>query len=330
MSTQIFLKRLLSLLAVYSLFSFVTLSSVQAGCGCVKPPPAPPAPPIAVIPNVAFPGMTLSVFSDSFKPGQKWQVVFRNGSQQVTIANVKVLRKWSFWDLDANGKRKLKTPRLHLALPPGLPTGPTSIELSRKTETLTLPASAFTVIGSPVVVSQQNTEFITHSYTTAVDGEGTLYLSLDGLANVCDPMKFHTLLMNNPLRYSYGDVVIINSQGFLIESLGPLTSNHFSTDHKNAPESDRMTYWRHSFSQYCADHRPGGAKEIDPRDPDWHKDGTPHVDYATLIFAIAGHYDDNSRPQAGPSVFDLKLETEVNDDMGGWQDVQEPEDLDHH
>jgi hypothetical protein len=311
----------LLLFLAYLSLGLVGPSPALAGCGCDKPPP----PPAAVIPQVAFGGMPISIFHTSFKLGQKWQVVFRNGSQDSLPQKIKVLRKRDISDPTG----QTKTLRLTLALPLTLPKGPTSIIVSRRAESFTIPAETFTVIGTPIVASEQNIEFIVHNYTTGVGSDGVFYLSLGGLQNVCQPMKFHALTMSVPLRYSYGDVVVINSQGFLIESLGPATSNHFFTDPKHAPQSDRMTYWRHSFMQYCIDHRPGGPKALDRRDPNWHKDGTPHVDYTTLIFAFAGHYDNQSVPAAGQITTDVKIETELDDQQEGWESEKEEEDVHH-
>jgi hypothetical protein len=91
-----------------------------------------------------------------------------------------------------------------------------------------------------------------------------------------------------------------------------------------------MEYWRHSFAQYCVDHRPGGVKAVDPHDQNWHQDGTPHVDYSTLIFAVTGHYDDGSTPLSGAQIFDLEVESKPDDLQEGWETEKEEEGIDHH
>ncbi|MBI3756978.1 MAG: efflux RND transporter periplasmic adaptor subunit [Deltaproteobacteria bacterium] len=320
MRVLIFLKHSL-LVTVLSLFLFAP-ASVQAGCGCDKPPP----PPAAVIPHVAFRGMALSIFHDSFKPGQVWQVTFRSNGRNSLLQRIKVEQKRDLGDSTG----KTLTSRLTVTLPYGLPIGPASITVSRDVESFTIPASAFTVIGDPVVVSVSKENFRVRDYTTAVGADNTLYLSLTGLDNVCLPMNFRTSMKNNPLRFTYGDIIILNSQGFLIESLDPASQNHFFIEPKNGnKDSDRVFYWRHSFVQYCQDHRHGGPKEVDPRDPNWHLDGTRHVDYASLIFAIIGHYDNQSIPQPGQSVFDLRMETEPkssrNANHEGWETERDEE-----
>jgi hypothetical protein len=81
-------------------------------------------------------------------------------------------------------------------------------------------------------------------------------------------------------------------------------------------DSDTLHYFRHSFEKYCAAHLAGGEDEVDPQDPHWHLDGTPHVDYSTLIFAVAGHFDDGSFPTPGSASFKIELETEIVEDEG--------------
>ncbi len=279
-----------------------TPALVQAGCGCDKPPP----PPAAVIPNVAFRGMTLSIFHDSFKPGQAWNVTFHSKDRDSFPQRLRVEQKRDLGDSTG----KTLTARLTVSLPYELSVGPTSITVSRDAETFTTPENAFTVIGDPVVVAPFEEKFLVRNYRTPVSDDGVLYVSLAGLDTVCRPMKFHTFMKNSPLRFTYDDIVVLNSQGFLIESLEDTSKNHVQfTSYKGKPESDHFHYWRHSFVQYCKDHQPGGPKEIDPFDHNWHKDGTRHVDYGALIFVIAAHYDDQSFPPPGKAVFDLRVET---------------------
>ena len=293
----------------------------EAGCGCNKPPPAP----AAVIPNVAFAGMRITLFHDSFQEGQRWKVVFYNGAKKKILPRVPVVLKRDLSDPSG----LTVTPQLVLSLP-DIPQGPTSIVASRKKDVLSVPETSFTVIGKPVMVSEQNISYTVNNYSTAVGADRTLYFSVGGLAAVCKPMKFQALIDGYPLRFTYGDVVVSNSQGFLIEPLTLRAANHFFPKPKNDPEeSDRMDYWRHSFAQYCADHLPGGPKVVDPQDPNWHLDGTPHVDYSTLIFAIAGHFDDNSLSTPGGISFKLEVESEISEVKEPWEREKEEEDVTH-
>lgn len=323
------LRYLLLFIVVFSTLLLDAGSPASAGCGCDKPPPAP-AP---VIPHVAFGRMKITLFHETFQEGQQWSVVFRNGTAQSPPRYGKVVLRRDISDITG----QTITPRLIVSIPPNAPPGPTSITVSKGSESFTIPASDFTVIGAPVTVSEKRIEFTKAQYTTAVGADGTLYFSLDGLAKVCQPMKFKALMEGNPLRFTNnGQIAIINGQGFLVESLAcspggctPLSHYFPESNIGDQDKSDRMEYWRHSFEQYCLEHKPGGAKTLDPKDRNWHKDGTPHVDYSTLIFAVTGHYDSGLSPDTGKIIFDLNVESKPDDLQGGWEDEKEEESVNH-
>lgn len=287
----------------------------NAGCGCDKPPPMP----AAVIPRVAFPDMPVTFFDPSFVVGQQWNVTFNSGQVSATLsATVEMKRDIT----DATGTKQ--TPQLVVAVP-SLPPGPCSIHLSAGTSSITIPADSFVVIGRPVQVSQQNAEIEQEGYTTAVGLDGTLYLAVGGLNQVCDAMSFQAELDGYPLRFSDGDVLIFNSQGYFIDSLTPLSHNHFSINLGDASTSNALSYYRHSFAKYCADHLPGGPKQVDPKDQNWHLDGTPHVDYSIVIFAINGHFDNGSAQQPGAVSAQMSLETSLGDGTEVWESEQPEE-----
>lgn len=327
MHVHVFLPRKLcyAVLVVLSCLLFTAPSS-QAGCGCDKPPPEP-AP---VIPHAAFGSMKISLFHAAFTKGQVWTVTFHNGAGASASRKATVVLRRDIGDITG----QTITPRLVLSVPANLPVGPTSITVSRGTTSFTIPDTAFTVIGKPVMVAEKTLEFTKANYKTAVGADGVLYFSIGGLAKVCQPMKFKALMEGNPLRFGdQGRIDIINTQGFLIESLscsvaGCTPASHYFPDMNTGDDekSDKIEYWRHSFTQYCADHRSGRAKALDPQDRNWHKDGTPHVDYSALIFAVTGHYDDGSAPGSGAQVFDLNLESDPDDRQDGWETEQEEED----
>jgi hypothetical protein len=308
-----------SSLTLASMLLLLVPSPSQAGCGCDKPPPAP----AAVIPDVAFGGMKISLFRKSFVKGQQWTVGFLQGAWKSLprVAEVVLRRNLS----DTTGRTI--TPRLIVTVPHDLPLGPTTIIVSRGATSFTIPATTFTVIGKPVKVQESLTQSTTVKYKTAVGADGVMYFGLVGLGQVCQPMKFKALLEGNPLRFrENGSIIIMNAQGFLIESLictpagcTPVTHYHPDSNSGEVTRSDRIEYWRHSFVQYCSDHLPGGAKDLDPRDRNWHKDGTPHVDYSTLIFAVTGHYDNGSTPTGGMKTFNLTVESDQDDMQGGWE-----------
>lgn len=287
----------------------------NAGCGCDKPPPLP----AAVIPAVASSGMPVTFFDPSFVANQTWSITFNSGNASATVSGTVVLKR----DItDSTGTKR--TPQLVVDVPQ-MPPGPCSISLSAGTSNITIPASSFVVIGQPVMVSQQNAEIEQDGYTTAVGLDGTLYVAVGGLNRVCAAMSFDAWLDGYPLRFSDGDVLILNSQGYFIDALTPLSHNHFSIEVANDSSSNELLYYRHSFAQYCADHLPGGPKQVDPTDPNWHLDGTPHVDYSIVIFAINGYFDDGTIQQPGAVSANLNLETSLGDGTEDWESEQPEE-----
>jgi len=224
-----------------------------AGCGCDKPPPTP----AAVIPRVAFPGMPVTFFDPSFVAGQQWNITFNSGQVSATVSAPVEMRR------DITGTIGAKqTPQLRVTVP-SLPPGPSSIHLSEGTSNITIPADSFVVIGQPVEVGQENADIQMDKYTTAVGLDGTLYLAVGGLNQVCDAMSFHAKLDGYPLRFSDGDVLIFNSQGYFIDALAAVSHSHFSINPGDESTSNWLSYYRHSFAKYCADHRPGGPSEVD-------------------------------------------------------------------
>jgi hypothetical protein len=292
---------------------------VQAGCGCDKPAPAP----AAIIPNAAYPGMKVTLFNNTLQNGQTWTVTFQNGGKTVstkaTVVTKRVLT-------DPSGLTV--QPQLVVPVPSGLPMGPTQIVASKKSASFTVPDSSFTLIGKPLPLSEGGLSYSVTDYTTGVGVDGTLYLAIGGLEHVCQPSAFLTVLENYPLRFGVGDVVILNHQGFFIDVL-----DEYSTDRawmtpallSPGTTSNALLYYRHSFEQYCANHLSGGLKEVDAQDPNWHLDGSAHTEYSALIFAIAGHFDDGSRPQPGSVSFNIDLLSWLGQPGESWTQEQEEE-----
>ena len=306
-------------LALTSLFSCLLCLGpplrAHAGCGCDKPPPAP----AAVLPNAAFAGMSVTFVENSLQVGQTWTLVFRNGAKAVRVTTTVILKR-------ALTDPSTPTYQAQLVVPvPALPLGPTQIEASTDHAAFVVPAEAFTLIGKPVVVSEHTGNYSVKDYVTGVGADGTLYVSLGGLNNVCEPMEFRAFAKDYPLRFADGAVAILNSQGFFIDAVSEQSADHFWLQSQDKQTSDHLEYFRHSFAQYCADHQPGGAKEVDLQDPNWHRDGTAHTDYSTLILAISGHLDDGTTLHAGQASFDLKLQAKLGDHNQRWAQEKEEE-----
>lgn len=274
----------------------------HAGCGCDKPPPAP----AAIIPRAAFPGMPVTLFHKSFRVGQTWEVTFHNGAPSATI-QVPIVSKRALSD----PARKSSVPQLEVVVP-DVSVGPVGITVSHKKIAFAVPASEFTVIGKPVAVGEQTGTTTVKRYTTGVGADGTVYISVAGLNNVCQAMNFRGVLDGYPLQFGSGDIAITNDQGFFIERLDASTADHFSILPAVDKESNVLTYARHSFAEHCREHQPRGRKEVGRQDANWHRDGTPHTDYSTLIFAVAGHFADGSTPKPGSAMFDIQLQADVS------------------
>jgi hypothetical protein len=288
----------------------------HAGCGCDKPPPVP----AAIIPNVAFPGMPVTLFHDNLQVGQTWTVVFHSGSDSASVRTAVVLKRAL---TDPSGSTV--QPQLVVTIPV-LPFGPTRIEAFSENASFIVPEESFTMIGKPVMAAEQTGQYLVKNYTTGIGRDGTLYVSLGGLRDVCQPMEFQAFAKNYPLRFTHGTIAILNWQGFFIDAFHEGSADYFSVrPQKGGPLSDRLLYSRHSFERYCAAHQPGRTKEVDPQDPNWHLDGTPHTDYSTLILAISGRLDDGTLPQAGQVSFDLMLHATLGDYSEPWAWEREEE-----
>ena len=299
----------------FFLISFSLLSQphlAQAACGCLKPPPEP----ATVIPNMAVPGLPITLFHDSFQAEQWWNVVFESWTAGKPIRRTVTARVIQKRDItDPTGATY--TPQLVVHVP-SLPNGPTGITVSRLKDSFHVSEESFTVIGKPIMLSERTTNYNVKNYTTGVGHDGTLYISLGGITNVCQAMDLEGMLKDYPLRLEDNDIVIWNFQGFLIDTVSLENVDHVWVEPQAGKKSDRLHYFRHSFETYCEDHLPGGVKEIDLQDPNWHLDGTPHVDYSTLIFALTGRFDDGSIPQAGSASFTLEMKTKtVNEGRQG-------------
>jgi hypothetical protein len=289
----------------------------QAGCGCDKPPPEP----AAVIPNAAFSGMKITLFSPAFVLGQQWTVRFRNGATEKTVTST------------VKAKRDIVTmtlgqyePHLVVTVPNSLPLGPTRIEaFTPLAPSLTVLEDSFTVIGQPLTIWEGTATYKIWNHKMAVGEDGTLYLAVDGMNNVCQAMSFGAQLTEYPVRFGSGDVVIRNFQGYLIDLLDTAAADHFEARPGGWGTSNELYYFRHSFEQFCQDHQPGHNKEVEATDANWHKDGTPHTDYSTLIFAIAGHLPNGQPLAPGSIVSDVILTQRLGTGAQNWEQEHEEE-----
>ncbi len=295
--------------------SLVMRATAYAGCGCDKPPPKP----AAIIPSVAYRGLGVTLYNDAFKAGQIWTVQFTSGSSSAVVT-AQVVNKRNITDPTG----KTYGPQLGVTVPEITP-GPTSVRATMGSLSVAVPASSFVVTGSPVMLAEVQSENDVLSFAMAAGTDGTLYIPVAGLGNVCAPMEIDAYLPDYPLRFGFGQVAIVNWQGYFIDTLDATSANHVAFTPGDDSESDRTSYFRHSFEQYCRDHLPGGPKQVDPNDPNWHLDGTPHVDYSALFFEISGLLNGVTKPTPGTVAQEAILKTLLPGPGAPWE-VEQDED----
>lgn len=272
-----------------------------AGCGCTKPPP----PPAAVRPAATWAGSEVTLFDDALVAGQSYWVEFRSGvavhSAQLTATAV--LRR----DL-ADGEMR---PQLAVALP-ALPLGPARIRVFRlpSTHVLTIPDDAFTVAPQPVGVPSGVGTYRFENYRAAVARDGTAYLSLH-FGDVQHARVFDARAEGWPLRFDNEGLAFYNAQGFLMQLLGEGMPGLFAISAAGSGDSDALHYSRHEFNTYFLQHDERQSHAVDPSDPNWHQDGTPHIDHDRQLLAIEGTVG-GAQPAPGASPpFTLVVDTET-------------------
>jgi hypothetical protein len=142
-----------------------------------------------------------------------------------------------------------------------------------------------------------------------------VYLSLD-LTGMQSPLVFEASMTGYPLRFTAQDVLFKNRQGFLMQQLvsgtptgaAPIPGMFVYPAATPSTDSDALHYSRHEFNTYFLQHAERLPHALDPTDPEWHVDGTRHIDHDHLIVAIMGRRNDGTLPVPGTTpVFTLNL-----------------------
>jgi cytoskeletal protein CcmA (bactofilin family) len=301
---------LATLLAGFLLFSAPL--SARAGCGCEKPPP----PPASVRPQVAYTGTEITLFHPTFQPGQMYTVTFTASTTGASaMVDAKAVNRRDMAD------RQYK-PQVNVLLPT-LPLGPASISVYVKGQSgavLALADDAFTVAPQPLRIPAKTGAYQADKFEAAVSRQGVVYFSVD-MTEVTNPMVFRVWTNGYPLRFEGEDVVFYNSQGYLMQLLDGSIPGLFTLRPANKDtESDILQYSRHEFNTFFLQHKERQNHALDPNDPNWHGDGTPHIDHDHLIIALTGKLSnsgkgsDNSNAQQLPTPgatrkFKLNFET---------------------
>jgi hypothetical protein len=316
-------------------------ATAEASCGCEKPPP-----PTAVVrPQFAFPaadllsapdltkGGSVALFSESLVAGLPYTVAFQPmlGMRRTVVAVARRRRDMA----DGAWRTQLWAP-VH----PQTALGPASIEVKDALGRVLLfvPDTDFTVIAAPIEVPESGGTIMEDDYRAAVGRDGTAYVALD-VTGMLPRVQFAAQGFGLGLRFNKDDMLIYNTQGVLMESLSSwvydedLNNDGDSTDPGESDwngnglldnpdvslvvpvsgtDSDAFFYDRHEFENYDVDHQPGGARAIDPTDPNWHLDGTRHTDNFHFVVAITGATLNGAALEPGrTSRFDLIFDASV-------------------
>jgi hypothetical protein len=254
-----------------------------AGCGCKKPPP-----PLAYLrPHFTYAGTPLDLFHADLVEGAAYRVRFASPSGDVaSVVGTGFDRR----DL-ADGQVKT-----HLRVTvPNLPLGPAAIEVFDEKERLVLAVGDddFTVVPSPVVLSDKPGVKKYDGQRAAIGRDGTVYLSID-LSAVKQAATLDIRGKDLPLSFDALGVSFHNTQGFLMQLLDKPVAGMVTFDVAEGGKKDstRLRYFRHEFETYFLAHGERETHAIDPTDPSWHLDGTPHIDHDRLIVAIRGLWKD--------------------------------------
>ena len=166
----------------------------------------------------------------------------------------------------------------------------------------------FTVIGEPVVVHDFTETVTERGMQAGVGKDGTVYLALD-VSNVSDATVFSGTAYGFPLDFGGQNVAMYNEQGFLMQLLDPTSPGLFRIAPSTNQLSDTLAYWRHEFATYKQEHRRVDNRRTDD-DPDWHADGTPHIDHNKIVVAISGMLANGVAPRPGATPpFQLVIES---------------------
>jgi hypothetical protein len=280
------------------------VGAADAGCGCAKAPPAVQL----VRPAFASPGDTVTVFP----PDNRW------GEYEIRIGDKKI-KKYPMYKRDlADGQYKWQ-----VTFPaPSLPPGPRGMEVKGPGRDFVIPSSDFTMMQAPLVLEEGDGETVATCYSAAVTANNVVLIPLD-ITAITDHMIFNGLGEGYPLLFGAADVMIYNTQGFLMQLLTPQHAGIYEIEDLGAPDSLALTYDRHEFNTYREQHAHVDGLGLDPYDRAWHTDGTFHVDHNRLVLAIKGTVENQGPPPAGktPS-FDFRVVTALADADGGAPTVR--------
>jgi hypothetical protein len=321
--------RRLIMIVVLGLAVAAPPQAAEGGCGCSKPPP----PYAAVRPFVGYPDATITLFDPRLVAGAGYWVEFvarADGSSDWSRGRAEVRRDLA----DGQYRTQLRVAVGTVALGPcaiGVydDTGALVYQLAD---------DAFTVTAPPIALHDYAETVAREGYQAGVGADGTLYVAVDVRA-VTAATTYVAAANGFPLSFAPHAIAMYNMQGFLMQLLDPTVPGLFrlgpglplaggtslpvagsllptpprflaallapppgetgdSGENGTSVTSDVFAYWRHDFAGYKQQHRQLDAWQLDD-DPDWHADGTYHVDHNTIVVAVSGTLPDGSPPPPG-------------------------------
>ena len=277
----------MTLVVLSALALLRTTAPAYAGCGCEKPPP----PRAAVRPFVGYPDQKITLFDAKLVATQPYDVLF----ESTTSGTVDWSRGRATMRRDlADGVQ-----RVHLRVPVGsVGLGPCRISVwNGNTLVAVFNDDTFTVTAPPIALHDFNESVGRDGYRAGVGRDGTIYIAVD-VSQVNEGTTFTGQAWGLPIQFESKDVAMYNEQGFLMQLLDPKVPGLFRIQTGNGMASSALSYWRHEFKSYKRDHRQVDGRRHDD-DPDWHADGSYHVDHDRIVIAIRGSTASGGHLQAG-------------------------------
>jgi len=269
-----------------ALVGLAASTPATAGCGCAKPPP----PRAAVRPFVGWPNQKVTLFDGRLVPGQMYSVRFMTSDGRSDWSRGKAAAKRDFADGVVRTQLRVQVGAVSL--------GPCQIDVFSSGALLySLGDDQFTVTAPPVSLEDVDETISQQDYRAGVGGDGSLYIPVD-VTGVSAATTFTGLALGFPLAFGSSNVAMYNDQGFLMQLLDPNVPGLFQIAAGDALTSTALTYWRHEFKTYKKAHRQLDAFNTDD-DPNWHADGTPHVNHNLIVVAIRGSLANGTTPVPG-------------------------------
>jgi len=269
-----------------ALVGLAASTPATAGCGCAKPPP----PRAAVRPFVGWPNQKVTLFDGRLVPGQMYSVRFMTSDGRSDWSRGKAAAKRDFADGVVRTQLRVQVGAVSL--------GPCQIDVFSSGALLySLGDDQFTVTAAPVSLEDVDETISQQDYRAGVGRDGSLYIPVD-VTGVSAATTFTGLALGFPLAFGSSNVAMYNDQGFLMQLLDPNVPGLFQIVAGDSLTSTALTYWRHEFKTYKKAHRQLDAFNTDD-DPNWHADGTPHVNHNLIVVAIRGRLANGTTPVPG-------------------------------